>query len=113
MAFHFGLSLAFHCLSLCVHCLSTALQCVGGDTYTPSSGIWQTVWLEEAPVSYIKAIKIDQSSETMVSVTVMAGGGAAGAVAMTVVDAGGKSVATGSGTAGEQVAITSSKKHPC
>ncbi len=30
----------------------------GNIWYTPQSGIWQTVWLEEVPESYIKSIKI-------------------------------------------------------
>lgn len=30
----------------------------GGDTYTPSSGIWQTVWLEQVPTTYVTGIRI-------------------------------------------------------
>lgn len=30
----------------------------GGIWYTPQSGIWQTVWLEEVPESYIESVKI-------------------------------------------------------
>ena len=30
----------------------------GGIWYTPQSGIWQTVWLESVPESYIKSIKL-------------------------------------------------------
>ncbi|MBQ7638174.1 MAG: glycoside hydrolase family 2 [Clostridia bacterium] len=30
----------------------------GGIWYTPQSGIWQTVWIEEVPESYIERIKI-------------------------------------------------------
>lgn len=30
----------------------------GGIWYTPQSGIWQTVWLEEVPANYIKSIKM-------------------------------------------------------
>ena len=33
----------------------------GGMWYTPISGIWQTVWLESVPESYIKSIKITPS----------------------------------------------------
>ncbi|HEX5102300.1 MAG TPA: hypothetical protein VFV87_00715, partial [Pirellulaceae bacterium] len=29
-----------------------------GIWYTPTTGIWQTVWLEEVPVTYIKSIQI-------------------------------------------------------
>lgn len=31
----------------------------GGMWYTPVSGIWQTVWLESVPKSYIKALRIE------------------------------------------------------
>jgi len=30
----------------------------GGIWYTPTSGIWQTVWLESTPINYIQSIKI-------------------------------------------------------
>jgi len=33
----------------------------GGMWYTPTSGIWQTVWLEVVPENYIRGIKIDVS----------------------------------------------------
>ncbi len=31
----------------------------GGMWYTPTSGIWQTVWMEAVPKKYIKSIKLD------------------------------------------------------
>ncbi len=33
----------------------------GGMWYTPVTGIWQTVWLENVPENYIKSIKIETS----------------------------------------------------
>ena len=33
----------------------------GGMWYTPISGIWQTVWMEKVPVSYIEEIKLTPS----------------------------------------------------
>lgn len=36
----------------------SAITNPGGDTYTPSSGIWQTVWLESVPATYITSVKI-------------------------------------------------------
>jgi len=36
----------------------------GGMWYTPTSGIWQTVWLEVVPTSYIRSIKTDVTVET-------------------------------------------------
>jgi len=44
----------------------------GGMWYTPVSGIWQTVWLENVPESYIKSIKI---TPTLTTVTIEADGG--------------------------------------
>ena len=39
----------------------SAISNPGGDTYTPSSGIWQTVWMESVPPTYIESVNIDQS----------------------------------------------------
>lgn len=36
----------------------------GGMWYTPTSGIWQTVWLEVVPTSYIRSIKTDVTLES-------------------------------------------------
>ena len=42
----------------------------GGMWYTPTSGIWQTVWIEVVPENYIRGIKIDVSlSEAVIKVT--------------------------------------------
>ena len=38
----------------------SAISAPGGDTYTPSSGIWQTVWMEAAPASYVAELVINQ-----------------------------------------------------
>jgi len=38
-------------------------------SYTPSSGIWQTAWLEAVPEEYIKSINIDQASLDEVTIT--------------------------------------------
>ncbi len=35
----------------------------GGMWYTPTSGIWQTVWIESMPCVYIKNIKVDATPE--------------------------------------------------
>ena len=35
----------------------------GGMWYTPVSGIWQTVWLESVPETYIRALRIDTTAE--------------------------------------------------
>mmetsp|Transcript_86267 Transcript_86267/g.252342 ORF Transcript_86267/g.252342 Transcript_86267/m.252342 type:complete len:642 (+) Transcript_86267:55-1980(+) len=67
----------------------------GGDTYTPNSGIWQTVWLERVPTSYISKLKIDQASETTVSVWATLVGG--NSFTVDVLD-GSRVIARGSGT---------------
>ena len=36
----------------------------GGMWYTPTSGIWQTVWLEVVPYEYIRSLKIDVTLES-------------------------------------------------
>ncbi len=37
----------------------------GGMWYTPVSGIWQTVWLEQVPQSYIEGLNIQADMETV------------------------------------------------
>jgi len=75
----------------------------GGDIwYTPTSGIWQTVWLEKVPDNFISSLKIipdiDQSTLTVVV------NGKEGASTVTVLD-GGKQVASQIGKTGEPIVI--------
>ena len=43
----------------------------GGDTYTPSSGIWQTVWLEAVPANgYISRLHVSVTDLSSVSLAV-------------------------------------------
>ena len=50
----------------------------GGIFYTPSSGIWQTVWIESVPSTYIGALKITPDVDTStVQVTADVAGAAA------------------------------------
>ena len=91
----------------------SAIDSPGGDTYTPSSGIWQTVWLEAVPSTYIASLKIDQAFAASVDVTVKlssckcAEGDDASPsspsppsspISLAVVDAAGKTVSTGTAT---------------
>lgn len=46
----------------------------GGMWYTPISGIWQTVWIESVPASYIEELRITPSL-TDVEITVVGGQG--------------------------------------
>lgn len=45
-----------------------------GIWYTPVSGIWQTVWMEEVPVSYIEDVKILNDLDGTVTVDINTGG---------------------------------------
>jgi hypothetical protein len=48
----------------------SAIDNPSGDTYTPSSGIWQTVWLENVPKdSYIRRLDINQASLSTLTVS--------------------------------------------
>lgn len=73
--------------------------------YTQVSGIWQTVWLERVPASYIKDLKIttDASAGTIAVQPIFEGNGEA----RVVVKDDGKVVAEGSGSgSGEKIELT-------
>ena len=55
----------------------------GGMWYTPVSGIWQTVWLESVPETYIKSLRIDTEADTA---TITAEGVTEGTVTVTTPD---------------------------
>lgn len=55
----------------------------GGMWYTPVSGIWQTVWLESVPETYIKSLRIDTTQDTA---TITAEGVTEGTVTVTTPD---------------------------
>ena len=58
----------------------SAINKPGGDTYTPSSGIWQTVWLESVPTpAYISDVRVRGDTASLY-LTVAAAGGAQGVV---------------------------------
>ena len=52
----------------------------GGMWYTPVSGIWQTVWLESVPETYVKSLRIDTDGDTA---TILAEGATDGTVTVT------------------------------
>ncbi|MBX6762526.1 MAG: hypothetical protein K6T51_07700 [Rubrobacteraceae bacterium] len=62
-----------------------ALQSPGGIFYTPTSGIWQTVWMEPVPTTYIERLEMrpEVGSETL-WLTVRARGSAGARVEATV-----------------------------
>ena len=55
----------------------------GGMWYTPVSGIWQTVWLESVPETYIRSLRIDTTEDTA---TITAEGVTDGTVTVTTPD---------------------------
>ena len=52
----------------------------GGMWYTPVSGIWQTVWLESVPETYVQSLRIDTDGDTA---TITATGVTEGTVTVT------------------------------
>ena len=61
----------------------SANQFPSGGTYTSTSGIWQTVWLEVVPDAYIRALSLEQNSADTLAVSATAVQGAAGDGAIT------------------------------
>ena len=55
----------------------------GGMWYTPVSGIWQTVWLESVPETYVKSLRIDTTRDTA---TITAEGVTEGTLTVTTPD---------------------------
>jgi len=70
-----------------------------GIWYTPVSGIWQTVWLEEVPERYITGLKITPKIDGTVSIEIGTSGKAAQATVTASLK--GKQVATAKGTTKE------------
>ena len=80
----------------------SAITNPGGDTYTPSSGIWQTVWAEFVPKNYVQHLRIEQSMTSAV-VTVTAATAGSG-VTIDVMDEG-TVVGTFTGKAGSPITL--------
>mmetsp|Transcript_11789 Transcript_11789/g.18151 ORF Transcript_11789/g.18151 Transcript_11789/m.18151 type:complete len:677 (-) Transcript_11789:448-2478(-) len=86
----------------------SAIDSPGGDTYTPSSGIWQTVWMEIVPNTYIRDISINQVSTESVTVSAVV---VSSSIAITttirfqVMDRAGNTIVTASGNPGQKVTI--------
>jgi len=74
----------------------------GGIMYTPTSGIWQTVWLERVPENHISSLKIiPDIDKGTVSVTV----GAKEGMAKVAVLEDGQTIARAEGEAGEPIVL--------
>jgi hypothetical protein len=76
----------------------------GGIFYTPTTGIWQTVWLEPVAAARVKALKIVPDVDGgKVRVAVVGDGDAAGLTAKVVALDGETPVATAQGTVGQAI----------
>ena len=87
----------------------SAISHPGGDTYTPSSGIWQTVWLEVVndPKMYISAIKLYPTlNDISVDVEVFGAGASGTSVTLTAIDPSTNSpVSTSSGSSSSMIKL--------
>ena len=87
----------------CIDCIKNP----HGDRYTPSSGIWQTVWLEYVPKTYITRYKIQKNDLKSIVINVtIAGDLTQDSVTFTVIDANGNQVTTKQGQTNELINIT-------
>lgn len=71
-----------------------------GIWYTPVSGIWQTVWMEEVPETHLTGIKVDTKIDGTVSLEFGVAGGNPDIVTTVTVSREGREVARATGQAG-------------
>ncbi|MGB9877113.1 MAG: glycoside hydrolase family 2 TIM barrel-domain containing protein [bacterium] len=90
--------------------LRRAISEPGGIMYTPSSGIWQTVWLEVVPQTYIQKLRIIPDVDRKeVRITAYTEGESENLTVRVKVLDGGKIVGLGEGKAGGEIVIPLSK----
>ncbi|MGX5819084.1 sugar-binding domain-containing protein [Chitinophaga lutea] len=78
----------------------------GNIYYTPTSGIWQTVWMERVPGSYIEDIRISPDIDNgLLHIDAMVAGRSQGAQLRVTVLENHKVVAGGNGAAQERVSV--------
>ncbi|WP_020666339.1 AbfB domain-containing protein [Amycolatopsis nigrescens] len=73
--------------------------------YTPSSGIWQTVWLEPTAAAHVTRLDITPDLPAASVRVVPHAAAAAGLTARVTVRTGGTAVATGTGPAGAEIVV--------
>jgi len=77
----------------------------GGIWYTPTSGIWQTVWIEPVNSSYISSFRLNTSvDEKTITVTPVVDGESGKEIILTI-SKNGKTVATGRGKKGDDITV--------
>ncbi|KAH9814245.1 glycoside hydrolase family 2 protein [Teratosphaeria destructans] len=76
--------------------------------YTPCSGIWQSVWIESAPATYISDLQISGGMDGVLNATVMSdGSGRASVVSVSVIDReSNRTIAKASGTVGSSICLS-------
>lgn len=52
----------------------SAISHPGGDTYTPASGLWQSVWMEEVPTAFVSGVRIGMDAKSVTVVANVDGG---------------------------------------
>ena len=82
----------------------SAIHSPGGDTYTPSSGIWQTVWMENVPTYHIRKLSVRGDMQNIYLTVETAAGAGAGSVSGSV-SFGGVTVAAIAGATGAPIVI--------
>lgn len=85
----------------------SAISSPGGDTYTPSSGIWQPVWIEHVPASYVSGVRIgaDAAGVVTADAALIQGGAPVERVMYEVLSANGKVLASASAPPGASVSM--------
>eukprot|EP01084_Bolivina_argentea_P181108 312832_1 len=87
----------------CIQCITNPK----GDRYTPSSGIWQTVWLEYVPKTYITKYKIQNNDLNSILINITINGDLKqDTVIFNIFDSNGKQVTTKQGTTNQLINIT-------
>ncbi|KAK0730211.1 glycoside hydrolase family 2 protein [Lasiosphaeris hirsuta] len=74
--------------------------------YTPCTGIWQPVWLESAPSSYITSMNFAADMEGTVTATIHSGTGGSNPVEISILDDDGSVVSTQSAVSDETFTFT-------
>ena len=84
----------------------------GGIAYSPSSGLWQTVWLEAVPTSYIETLKLTPDVDAgVLRLKIVAPGVAPSAMVQVVALDGAKVVGRVSGPPGTELALPVKHAH--
>eukprot|EP01116_Phalansterium_solitarium_P001107 TRINITY_DN10887_c0_g1_i1.p1 TRINITY_DN10887_c0_g1~~TRINITY_DN10887_c0_g1_i1.p1 ORF type:complete len:694 (-),score=219.41 TRINITY_DN10887_c0_g1_i1:208-2289(-) len=90
----------------------SAMTNPGGDVYTPSSGIWQTVWLENVPEQYIGSVRVLADTRSLtVSAEVVGAPNSEPPLVTFAISNGSAVVATASAPAGQQVTVYVPQPH--